>query len=1373
MKNAQVINTETIDKNDLLAKDEGNDIIGYFPLSYSQQRLWFLYHLDPENPIYNIPVAIRIQGKIDLNILTRCFNEIFHRHEILRTSFIQINGTPLQAIHSGRRANVNIIDLSVNAEDKDRESLAIQMIGELTLKAFNLNGESLLKTTLFKLEKESSILFLLMHHIITDAWSMKVLAHEIMILYNTFAVNSLHHLPPLKIQYADYAVWQKKWMSSGKMEKQLVYWKEKLSGSDPTLNLCPNNNSFAQSDKGMQKIISLNDIDFRKLRRMYEHLQVTGFMHFLGLFSLLLMRYSGKRDLCLGVPVSNRPSSDTEAIIGFFVNTIVMRIKAVGNYQFSSFMQEIKENTLQAFANQHLPFDYLVETLQPDRQIHNNPLFNIMFSYQADYSDVTVKTGNITFEPIELHNGLSAFDLTFSVYERNNSINIAAEYKTSKYDDCFIDGLLESFQVLIKYVLENPDSSINDIPLVSQSSEDTLLRKWNHPLRKVPEPVSIKELFEKQARKTPDKVALVFKGQFTTYSMLNTRANQLARYLIRKGVKKGDFVGICLESSDLMITGILSIIKAGAAYIPLDPNNPDDRLRYIVDDSGVNIVITSNKFSEKFGEKRDLILLEKEWNFIIKENSKDIKLSIDPLNALYVIYTSGTTGNPKGVVVSNLSVVNHNLSITREYGLTSEDSVLQFSAITFDVSVEEIFPTLIAGAKLVLYDKKRTLSIEELIRLINTCQITIIGIPTSYWDVLVSELSQKNEHLPLSLRLVVTGSEKFNTNKFKDWLCVRNNYTHLINAYGPTETTITSTVFELKKDHYSDIPIGHPICNARTYILDTALQLLPAGAAGELYIGGIPVALGYMNRPDLTAERFLPDPFTNTPGARMYKSGDLVRYRRDGELEIFGRIDDQIKIRGYRIEPQEVTDRLLQHPEISTALVVPVEDKNGGIKLAAYYVLNAKHAGHGSEIRPGLKEYLKATLADYMVPSVFIQLDKMPLNSNGKINRKELPAPELHQPEPSGKIMVSPVEEVLINIWQQLLPGNVIITESNFFDLGGHSLLLIRMSSQIKQVFGIEIPLKEIFEHPTPRAIAKNIIDYKTKNITNDIIPIERVSRDGKLPLSFAQQRLWFLDQLQEGSNLYNIPSVFHIQGNLKIGYLRESVFSMLKRHEILRSRILTEDGIPRMEIMEIDDFELPVIEIPQGIDQENRINDVINEMTRYYFKLNIAPLMKVLIIKTNAAEHYLLITFHHIIADEWSLKIYMDELLHYYKAYSENIPVSLNELTFQYSDYAAWQRKYLQGDIFNSMIDYWKQKLNRGNFELVLPKTNEENGNDSNQGDAFSFKFSENFVIALKEFTSSKKVTLYMTMLGGLGVLLYRYSGQEDISIGSPVANR
>jgi amino acid adenylation domain-containing protein len=1053
------------------------------PLSFTQQQFWLLDQTEPESS-YNICSAIEIAGPLDLPQLQTALEMIVERHEILRTYVGTNQGDPVQVVAASMPVPFDVLDLS-HVPTTEREGEIRKHAAAEAEKRFDLNRGPLMRIKILSLGPDRNVFLITIHHLICDGWSVEVLLRDLATLYGDLGADRVPSLPDLKIQYADYAVWQRGRATGERFARQLEYWKKELAGTPPTLEL-PTDFPRPQRLllKGSQETIQLSEQISDALRTLSREEGATLFMTLLAAFQTLLFRYSGQEDILVGAPIAGRSMLEMEDLIGSFVNTLVLRADLAGKPTFREFLGRVRETTLEALSNQEVPFEMLVGELNPERSTNRSPLFQTMFTLENSSTAATEVQG-LTLTPLKLPATSAKFDLTLVAEEEPAGIRLSFEYSTELFAPETIKRMLGHLENLLEAIVIDPAQTVTELPLLTGSEQYQLLHEWNSHRMSFPQNSCIHTLFEHQVEIVPDAIAVEFLGEQLTYREVNRRANQLAHYLRKRGVGPDALVGICINRSLEMLVGMLSVLKAGGAYVPLDPAYPTERLAFMIDDAELSLVLTQDSLTAQVpAGSASLFCLDKDWGSIAQESEDNPAPNVSSTNLAYVIYTSGSTGNPKGVMIEHRSVVNFSITAAAAYEIKPTDRILQFASLCFDLSVEEIYPALTHGATVVLRSDEMISSAREFLRYCDEWRTTILDLPTAYWNELTDALKAGDLKLPERVRLVIIGGEKAAFDRVAAWHKAVRGGVRLANTYGPTEATVAATICDLKPSdecaRRNIVPIGRPLANATVYLLDQALRPVPIGSPSELFIGGPGVARGYVNRPELTAEKFVNDPFSDDRHARLYKTGDLVRYRPDGNIEFLGRVDNQIKIRGFRVELEEIELALRSQPGVGDCVVVLHEDSDGDKRLIAYLVEEASSQLKTTELRNSLKTKLPA----YMVPAFFEIIEALPLLPNGKINRRALPEPRSTIAEMDATFVAprTPIESLLAVEWCDVLKLQRIGIHDNFFELGGQSLLASRVVSRVRGILPVELNTVDLFQAPTIASLAKLLLPRGAQN---------------------------------------------------------------------------------------------------------------------------------------------------------------------------------------------------------------------------------------------------------------------------------------------------
>ncbi|MEE3716406.1 amino acid adenylation domain-containing protein [Tumidithrix elongata RA019] len=1083
------------------------------PLSFAQLRLWFLDQLEPNSSFYNMPKAVRLSGSLKLDVLQRALDSIVAHHEVLRTHYIAENGSPIQIIAAPQSVELKIIDLQ-QYDREEQDALLQEWLEKESQRPFNLTTDLMIRGCLLQLAASEQILLLVKHHIASDGWSMRILWHQLTQLYTAFLEGKTNPIPPFSIQYADYAVWQREWLSGEVLDTQLNYWKQQLAGANPLLELPTDRPRPAlQTYRGASQTLTLPQNLCASIHQLCSKEGVTLYMILLTAFQILLYRYSQQEDIIVGSPIAGRNRAEVEGLIGFFVNTLVLRTDLSGNPSFQELLTRVRSVSLEAYAHQDLPFEKLVEELNPERSLSYTPLFQVMFALQNVPRQEAQMLG-LTLSPLPLESKSAKFDLDVSVIETEEQQLVCSwSYSTDLFDAITIEQMARHFQTLLEGIVEKPEQSISELPLLTKTELHQLLYQWNKTEQRYRRK-SVHELFEAQVKLIPEAIAIEYLNQKLSYRELNSRANQLASHLSSLGVGAEVLVGICIDRSLEMIVGLLGILKAGGAYVPLDPDYPTERLAYIIADAKISFLLTQSKWASQLSKHQaQVICLDSDWEKISSYSQENLTESYVGENLAYVIYTSGSTGKPKGVMITHQALSNFIQTVISEYEITKSDRLLQFASINFDVAVEEIYPSLCAGATLVLRTDTMLTNLQTFVQACKDWQLTVLNLPTAYYHQLAAELASTNVTLPESLRLAIIGGERVLSEAVKSWQeyivkSGKSDRWQLINAYGPTETTVSATLYQIPamaSTSVREVPIGRPLAHLQTYILDKHLQPVPIGVPGELHIGGDSLARGYLNRPELTVEKFIANPFSQELGARLYKTGDLTRYRSDGNIEYLGRMDNQVKIRSFRIELGEIETLLAKHPEIRDLAVIVREDSLGDKRIVAYIVPHQDRSPTVNDLR----NFLAQDLPQFMLPSAFVALDSLPLMPNGKVDRRSLPIPNISSVHIS-EVFIAPRDEVeqrLANIWEKLLGQHPIGIHDNFFSLGGHSLLSVRLVSEIEKNFNCKLSLTSFFQINTIAEIAEWIREKSSEGIPLENLPPGLCSEDYRSLLSHSAGR--------------------------------------------------------------------------------------------------------------------------------------------------------------------------------------------------------------------------------------------------------------------------
>ncbi|MFJ9373222.1 amino acid adenylation domain-containing protein [Streptomyces sp. NPDC101455] len=1266
-----------------------------------------------------------------------------------------------------------LLDVS-GSEDPQREAEGLIIKDALT--PFDLAQGPLVRATLVRLAPDDHVLALAMHHVVFDEWSDGVLQREMSALYEAFRSGDPDPLPPLRLQYADFAAWQRNWLSGDVLDSQVGYWREKLADV-PALDLPTDRpRRPVRSTDGSVARFSVPAETADALRALSREHGTTMFMTLLAAFDVLVGRYGGTEDVAVGTPVANRNRAETEDLIGFFVNTLVMRTDLSGDPSFTEVLRRVRETALGAYAHQDLPFEQLVDDLVVERDRSRTPLFQALFSYTAEERGGSRATTGADGDAASVPGSLPVkFDLMLNLAENEGPLAGEIQYSTGLFDAATIERMAGHLVTLLRAVATDADRSVGELPLLTAAEQDQLLHEWTDTVVELPAAAGMHELIAGRAAVTPDAVAVV-SGELTlTYGELMCRANRLTHHLRGAGVGTESVVALCLERGPDMVAAVLAVWQAGGAYLPLDPEYPRERLEFMLADSGASTLVGHRAVAADLADGAALdsvVWLDDPGTrtALAALPSTSARVSVHPQQLAYVIYTSGSTGRPKGVQITHRGVLNRVSWMQDRHRLDASERVLHKTPLTFDASVWELFWPLANGAELVIAEPGRHGDLDYLVGLLESRQIAVVQFVPSLFKLFVSHTWPTS--LP-SLRAVFCGGEALSAADVARFYA-RNDTAVVANLYGPTENTVdaASTVCP-RPAGTADwspgglVPIGQPLTNVRLLVLDDRLNPVPVGVAGELFIAGASLARAYGGRPALTAERFVADPFAGD-GSRAYRSGDQVRWRADGRLEFLSRVDHQVKVRGFRIEPGEVEAVLAGHPAVRSA-VVTTWGEAADRALVAHLVPD--DPAEGIPATADLREHVRRSVPEFMVPSVFVEVAALPLTPNGKLDRAALPAPETVRTDVNGFVAPSGVvEELLAGIWDRLLPVDRVGAEDNFFELGGHSLLATQIVSRVRDVLGAELPLSTLFDHPTVRGLATAIAESSERV---DARPVTPVGRDGELPLSFAQQRLWFLDRLEPGSLEYSLPMRVRMGPDLDVPALQDALSRIVSRHEVLRTRLVAgPDGVAYQLIDPPSVFPLPLIDVSTEGDPLHAAGKLVAADEATPFDLADGPLIRAMLIRVALDEHVLALSMHHVVSDEWSTRIFQRELAHLYDELRAGRTPSLPALAVQYADFAVWQRQWLTGDVLDRQLSYWRDQLS-GTPVLELPSDRPRPAVWSPAGAYTRFTVAAETTESLRALSRRGGTTMFMTLLAAFDVLLSRYAGTDDVVVGTPVANR
>ncbi|ORY02001.1 amino acid adenylation [Basidiobolus meristosporus CBS 931.73] len=1351
-------NTEVDESVPVLRRlDRGEEI----PLSFAQERLWFMNELVPNSPFYNIPLVLTLNGHLNECALKSSIESILNRHEALRTVFPVVDGKPIQRIEGSTSIQWEIEDISQHSNCKE---LLKSRITEESVKPFDLVRGPVIRFNVIRVAPQEHVLLIILHHIVSDGWSITLIQEELSALYSSHIHGDQPQLSSLPIQYADFSVWQREWLQGENLDRQMKYWKGQLEG---IANLALPTDYPRASMMNFQGAVVSTQIPRGLTQRLVDICQKKGttlFMTLLAAFEILLYRYTEQEDIVIGSPIANRNRKEIEGLIGFFVNTQVLRVHIEHDLTFSNLLSRVKAVTLDAYSHQDVPFEQIVAELQPERDLSRNPLVQVMFALQEVLID-EFPFGDMTATSVSSNEITTRFDLEVHFWKHNEGLKADFIYSTSLFKSETMERMLRHLHRILEAVAEDPYQPIGNIDILDPSERQKYLIDWN-PIDKTPrDGKSIVGAFEDQVRNTPDAVAVIQDELTLTYLQLQEQSNQLARYLMSIGVETESYVGICMERSPLMIIALLAILKARAAYVPLDSQSPPDRLAHILTDTRATVVICQKSTMSILpdGDYKN-VCLDLEIPGLLDLSPDRIENAPTPNNLAYIIYTSGSTGTPKGVLIEHRSVVGM-VKDVQYLSICNEDKVSHIASPSFDAAVFEIWGSLLNGAMLVCFSREDILDLGVFSKKVASYGVNTLFLTTALFNHCVESAPGLFDRVDN----VLIGGEQADHRRVKQFLELSTGG-RLLNMYGPTENSTFSTWHEITQQ-YDTVPIGKPITGRRAYILDRSLRPVPVGVIGELCVAGGGLARGYLNREQATSQSFVINPNKECNGEVIYRTGDRARLMNDGNIQFVGRIDHQVKIRGYRIELGEI-DGVLQRNKSVAQSYVTTKSLSADEKSIVAYVVMSKEAPPLS--LPSLTEYLASKLPKYMMPTAIIILDQMPLLPSGKLDFKALPNPGA-QNTLSHVAYVAPrdfTEQCIAEAWQEVLNIERVGIYDNFFDLGGHSLSATKAISRIGHLFKKEIALKWIFEFPTVISLGQKVSEVLGSNSCSMNSPIVKQQKKNTLQMSFAQERLWFMNQLMPDNPFYNMPLALNIKGKLDIQVLESVINTVVKRHDILRTTFGNSGCNPIQKINPHSEFLLQMVDISKSPGNTRELRAYITSESQKPFDLVNGPVIRVNLVKVGEEEHILLIVLHHIISDGWSITVLQEELSLLYRAYSQGLPSPLHELTIQYADFAVWQREWLQGENFEKQMQYWKDQLS-GIGDLSLPTDYIRPPVLSYNGGLEQLELSASLTNDLRDLSKKESSTLFMTLLAAFEVLLFRYTGQEDIAIGSPIANR
>ncbi|MDQ3804120.1 MAG: amino acid adenylation domain-containing protein, partial [Acidobacteriota bacterium] len=1370
---------------------------GELPLSFAQQRLWFIDQLEPGNAAYNMPAAVRMRGPLDLAALERTLSEVVRRHENLRATVTTVDDQPVQIIGPAFPVELPVTDLR-HVAPPEREAEARRLAAEEAQRPFDLSGGPLLRAGLLHLSEEEHVLLFTMHHIVSDGWSVKVLVREVSTLYEAYARGAESPLPELPVQYGDYAAWQREWLQGEALDTQLTYWKRQLEGVPPLLELpLDKPRPAVQTFEGGQHTLLLPRELRDSLKRLSRGEGATLYMTLLAAFQTLLHRYTGQEDIVVGSPIAGRSRAELEPLVGFFINSLALRTDLSGGPSFRDLLGRVREVTLGAYAHQDVPFEKVLEELHPERSLNHTPIFQVYFN-MLNMGSEELELAGLKAEYFTTPDLGAKFDLTLYVEEWEAGIALRLAYNKDLFAHDRMVELLGQFEQLLAQAAAAPDMSISRFSLVTPASR-AALPDPNAPLDAKWEG-TIHDLFAAQARRAPGRIAVRDKDEAWSYQELDARSSQLAHHLRANGIRPGDVVALYAHRSASLVWALMGIFKAGAAFAVLDPAYPAARLIDCLDVAGprglieiegagplpedLEVHVAAASYCCRVRLPRRAAAARA--SFLSEYPVEPPAADLGPDSLAYISFTSGTTGKPKGILGRHGSLTHFLPWLTETFALGEADTFSMLSGLSHDPLHRDIFTPLMLGGRVSIPEPEMIGQPRWLADWMRRERISVANLTPAMGQLLSEHAEERGVAAIEGLRYVFFVGDVL-TKRDVAMLKRLSPSVTIVNFYGSTETQRAVAHYILPGDGQEPpgggaaprllekevIPLGRGICDVQLLVLNVAGGLAGVGEAGEIYLRSPHIALGYRGDEALTRERFITNPFTGGSADRLYKTGDLGRYLPDGNVEPLGRADCQVKIRGFRIELGEIESVLGQHPAVSEAVALAREDAPGDKHLVAYLVREGGTSATPAELR----NFLKQRLPDYMLPSAFVVVEAMPLTPNGKLDRRALPAPEPELPAMDESVVASqaPVDELLAAIWAEVLGVREVGPGDNFFELGGHSLQATKVLARVREAFHVELPLRALFESLTLKELAEKVGAAMQDEGGLRLPAVRAVAHDGELPLSSAQQRLWFLDQLEVSNASYNIPTAMRLRGQLDVSALEQTLTEIRRRHKSLRTRFVEVDGEPRQVIDE--DARLPVLvtdisHLPEE-ERQAEARRLADEEAQRPFYLSTGPLLRAQLLRLSEEEHVALFTMHHIVSDGWSMGVLIREVAALYEAFSRGEPSPLEELPVQYADYALWQKQWLQGEVLERQMQYWREQLGGDLPVLELPTDRPRPAVQSYRGAHESFSLPVELAAALRELSRREGVTLYMTLLAAFQVLLSRYTGQQDVAVGSPIAGR
>lgn len=1344
------------------------------PLSFAQNRLWFLNQLQPESAAYHALDAVRLHGLLNVRALVKSLNHIMSRHDVLRTRFVERDGEVLQVVTANADWPVSCLDWSELPNDQ-RNSEIRRFADQEQHTGFSLESGSLISATVIRLGPEDHVLFLRIHHIVADGWSIGILHQELELCYESLSAGRQPDLPALPCQYADFAAWQRSWLTGPRLAGHLEYWRQRLRKLPPLNLMTDRPVSVVRSDRGGSVVREIPLTLFKTITSLSRQTRTTPFMVLLAAFQILLARYSGQTDFAVGTPIANRGRKEWEGLMGFFVNSLVMRAELRGDPGFIQYVEQVRDLALEAYSHQDLPFEMLVQELAPERDPGRNPLFQVTFGLH-NLPSVSWQMSSLKPVPVDFEITTSRFDLELNLWQHADGLRLVAFFSKDLFEHETAARILQHYERLLQGIAATPDRRLSELSMLTDTQRRNVLSKWNLLPARTPVTSCLHQLFQQQAARNPGRIALSMGEVSWSYAELEARASAIADQLRNWGVSAETPVAICMFRAPEMIAAILGVLMAGGAYVPLEPGLPGQRLAWVLQETNAQVILAESAVRQRLSEFSNAAIYcldTGELSEPAPSRTPAFRCAVAPENLAYLMYTSGSAGRPKAVQISHGNVVQLIESAQSIFEFGQDDVWTLFHSYAFDFSVWEIWGSLLTGGRLVIVPSDICRSPVDFLRLLDEEQVTVLNQTPTVFGHLMQERRQRIHSL-CSLKWIIFGGERLDSHHVAGWMSRYGDcQAQLVNMYGITECTVHATYFRMTQDAASNVttPIGVKLPRLQIYILDSHGQIVPPGVPGEICLGGDGLSRGYWGNPSLTAARFVPHPFSEAGGARLFLTGDRGRFTDNGVLEYLGRNDAQVKIRGIRIEPGEIEAALRKVAGVQDALVVRDAQSQGEHRLVAYLVFS------GNDRLPVdiLQRSLSNWLPQAMIPSSFISIKAIPRTAQGKVDLQALPKADDTRPQMSVEFVAprTPVEHGVAEIWEEVLKLDRVGVYDNFFDLGGHSLQATRVASRIRDAFQVEFPLHQMFAAPVLAEIAARVESALRSESFRPEMALRPGLRRSPPRLSFSQQRLWFLCKMRPDSGAYHIPMVIEIQGHLNVDALQRSVNAVIHRHEALRTVFPCIDGQPVQEIAESRNCPLEIIDcrgLPVSEQDEIVRIRALDEQDRS-FDLESGPLLRTCLFQMHD-RFVLIMTIHHIISDGWSIGILRRELAEFYEAFRQNTLPLLPPLSLQYADFSEWQRTSIDGDRLRSQLDYWQKQLTNLS-PLQLPTDWPRPAVLSDRGGIEILHLPATLRACLTDLNRREGVTLFITMLAAFQALLMKYSHQTDIVVGSPIANR